>query len=188
MTGVQTCALPIWNANCVQILINEQLSSLNYTESTVPSNSWQLISNGTGNGLYKASTAGDNTIDPNKLNGYSFVLSREDYVSGGTYQISTGITQNQSSLNFGDESFFFGVIDLQIFATTYKSVITVYAKNTDINSSSNPSFNSSLDENTYVTEIAILDNSNQVVAVGKPTKPIKKSNGRFLAFQLEIDF
>jgi len=27
-----------------------------------------------------------------------------------------------------------------------------------------------------------------VVAVGKPTYPVRKSSGRYLAFQLEIDF
>lgn len=179
-----------WNANNVQILINEQLSELNYTESTVPSNTWINVSdpaNG-GNGIYRSIDAGDNTIDPNKLNGYSFVISREDVASGSTYQLNSGLTQNQSFLNFGDESFFMGVLDLQIFATTFKSVITVYAKNTDVNYSKNPTFNSTLDESTYITEIAILDNSNQVVAVGKPTYPIKKTNGKFLAFQLEINF
>lgn len=179
-----------WNANSVQILINEQLSSNNYTESTVPSNSWVSLSNLTsgGNGIYRAEDAGNNTIDANKLNGYSFIVSREDYSSGSTYQLYSGLTQSQSNLNFGDESFFFGTIDLQIFATTYKSVITVYAKNTDVNNSINPTYNSTLDESTYITEIAILDNSDQVVAVGKPTYPIKKSISKFLAFQLEIDF
>ena len=80
------------------------------------------------------------------------------------------------------------MVDVQIFATTFKSIITVYAKNTDINSSINSTFNSTLDESAYISEIAILDNSNQVVAIGKPVSPIKKTQGRFLAFQLEIDF
>jgi hypothetical protein len=179
-----------WNANNFQVLINEQPSSLGYDSANVPSDSWIAVSDlGLGgNGVYRAVDVGDNTIDANKLNGYSFIISKEDYLSGSTYQINSGLTQNQEHLNYGDESFFFGTIDLQIFATTYKSIITVYAKNTDVNSSINPTYNPNLDENTYITEVAILDNSNQVVAVGKPTYPIKKSNGRFLAFQLEIDF
>ncbi len=179
-----------WNANAVQILVNKQLSSLGYNEGNVPSSNWTQISDLTsgGNGVYKAINYGNGTIDANKLNGYSFIISNEDYISGSTYTINSGITQNQSELNYGDESFFFGIIDLQIFATTYKSIITVYAKNTDVNSSINPTFDSTLDSNTYISEIAILDDTNNVVAVGKPTYPIKKSQGRFLAFQLEIDF
>ncbi len=178
-----------WNANAVQILVNKQESGL-YQEGNVPSDQWIQCSDLAvgGNGVYNSLNYSDSTIDPNKLNGYSFVLSSEDYISGSTFTLNSGITQNQSYLNYGDESMFFGVIDLQIFATTYKSCITVYAKNTDVNSSTNPTFNSTLDSNTYITEIAILDDTNQVVAVGKPTFPVKKYQGRFLAFQLEIDF
>jgi len=40
----------------------------------------------------------------------------------------------------------------------------------------------------YVTEIAILDDKNQVVAVGKPTYPIRKLSGKYLGFKLEVDF
>lgn len=180
-----------WNANGMQLLVSEQLTSLNYDVASVPVNSWKRVStlsgNG-GNGVYRAADAGDNTIDPLKINGHTFVISEEDYVSGATYTLDSNLTLNQDTLNFGDEAFFHGVIDLQIFATTYKSLITVFATNTDINSSINPTYDSVLDENTYISEIAILDDSNQVVAVGKPTYPVRKSNGRYLAFQLEIDF
>jgi len=124
-----------WNTNNVQILVNKQLSSLGYNESNVPANQWIAVSSQAsgGNGIYRAVDAGDATIDPNKLNGYSFVMSLEDFNSGSTHSMNSGLTQSQSYLNFGDESMFFGTIDLQIFATTYKSIITVYAKNTDVN-------------------------------------------------------
>jgi len=179
-----------WNANTVQVLVNKQLTTDQYDSGNVPSSQWKALSDvlSGGNGVYRASDFGDTTIDPNKLNGYSFVVSNEDYISGSTYQLYTGLTYNQSSLNFGHESMFFGVVDLQIFATTYKSIITVYANNTLVNSSINSTWSSTLDTNTYISEVAILDNNNQVVAVGKPTNPIKKSNGKFIAFQLEIDF
>ena len=54
--------------------------------------------------------------------------------------------------------------------------------------SNNETFDSLVDENTYITEVAILDNQNNTVAVGKPTYPLKKANSRYLAFQLIIDF
>ena len=179
-----------WNAQNVQILINEQLSSKNYTVENVPSDSWKRISTSTngGNGIYRSSDVGDSTIDPLKLNGYSFVISREDYTSGSTYTLNTGLTNSQSTLNFGYEDFFYGVIDTQIFATVYKSIITVYATNTQINSSVNSTFDTILDSDVYISEVAILDDLNQVVAVAKPSSPVKKSAGKFLAFQLEIDF
>lgn len=176
-----------WNANYVQILVSEQLSSLNYNVSDVPPTSWLRISSQAsgGNGVYGVTGT---TIDPLLLNGNSFIVSREDYNSGSTYTLYTGLTLNQDVLNFGSESMFHGVVDLQIFATTYKSIITVYATNTQINSSINSTYDDLLDENTYVSEIAILNDLDEVVAVGKPTYPIRKSQGRYLAFQLEIDF
>jgi hypothetical protein len=99
--------------------------------------------------------------------------------------INTGST---SGLTFGDETFFFGNIQTTIMATVYKSVMTVLVPDTEFNSSNNSSFDNLQDDDTYLTEIGILNNDNVLVAVGKPTYPIKKNDSRYLAFQLEIDF
>lgn len=64
----------------------------------------------------------------------------------------------------------------------------VTAKSDTINSSVNPTFSESDHQEVFVTEILILDESDQVVAVGKPTYPVKKRSGKYLGFQLEIDF
>ena len=82
----------------------------------------------------------------------------------------------------------FGNVDADILSTTYKTVITTFAKNDSFNSSNNSTFDNVLDNNTYITEVGILDNSGNLVAAGKPTYPIKKNEGRFLTFQLQIDF
>jgi hypothetical protein len=140
-----------------------------------------------GNGIYTGDT-GDTTIDPLKLAGFQFVVSREDYDSGTTYSLNSSFTNQAANLTFGDESFFFGNVSTGILSTTYKSVMTVLAKNTEYNTTINPTFNSSLNTNIYITEIGIFDNDDNLVAIGKPTTPIKKNDGRYLAFQLEIDF
>lgn len=179
-----------WNANYVQLIVSEQLTETGYDIADVPPTSWKKMSTKAsgGNGIYRAIDAGDATIDPLKLNGHTFITSLQDYNSGSTYVIQSGITTLQNTLNFGNESFFYGVIDLQIFATTYKSIITVYSSNIQVNQSVNTTFDNTLDTNTYISEVAILDDLNQVVAVGKPTYPVKKNNGRFLAFQIEINY
>lgn len=179
-----------WNANSVQILINRQRSSANYNVGSVPSYDWVRVSDANvgGNGVYRGSDYSDATINPSKLNSYSFVISQEDVTSGSTFTLYTGITTGMNYLTFGSETFFHGIISADIMATTFKSSITVYASDNDINSSVNPSFNTLEDSDTYVTEIAILDSLNQVVAVGKPTYPIKKRNKKYLAFKLELDF
>jgi hypothetical protein len=156
----------------------------------VPADNWVVMS---GQGIFDCTTATPvtNTVDPVALNSYQFIMSREDYVSGstsGNYVMWSGHTSNGNYLNFGDESFFFGTVDAQIFTTTYKTIITVVAANYEYNSSTNDTFNSLTDDYTYITEVAILDEQNNTVAVGKPTYPLKKANSRYLAFQLIIDF
>lgn len=176
-----------WNANSVQLLVNEVDSSAGYQEGSVPTTGWKRVSTVKGNGIYTGETT-DTTIDPLKLAGYQFIVSREDYLSGTTYVLNDDFIVGTTGLTFGNESFFYGNVSANILATTYKSIMTVYAKNDEYNTSVNPTFDSSINEETYITGIGILDDSDNLVAVGKPTNPIKKTNGRYLAFQLEIDF
>jgi len=179
-----------WNANTVQILVNEQPSYYNYDISNVPANGWKRVSDISigGNGVYRAIDDSVKTIDPFTLNSYEFIFSQEDVDSGTTYSLESQTTTYQDILTFGDETFFHGTINAGIMATSYKSSITVYATDEDANSSNNPTFNSVLDDATYITEVAIMDGNNNVVAVGKPTYPIKKRSGKFLGFKLELDF
>lgn len=183
-----------WNANKVQLLVNK-VNLTQYPEvdlDTIPTDGWRLISSGTtGNGLYTGAT-GNLTIDPTNLAGHQFIISQEDYNSGSTYVLDNIFYDNNdintSGLTFGSESFFFGNIEATIQATTFKSVMTILAPDTDYNSSNNSSFDGVLDSDTFVTEVGILNSNDTLVAVGKPTYPIKKNSSRYLAFQLEIDF
>lgn len=179
-----------WNANTVQILLNKQQSSLNFDVANVPYKDWVRVSdkNLGGNGVYRASDYGLNTIDPKLLNSYEFIISYEDYASGSTYTINSGLTLNQDYLNFGDECFFYGTIKTGVVSSVYKTRIKVFVDNNKLNSSSNPTFDSSINKNTFITEIAVLDPTENVVAVGKPTYPILKNNIRGLNLLLDIDF
>ncbi len=183
-----------WNANKVQLLVNKVNTSINpgVNLDTIPTDGWRLMSSGsTGNGLYTGAT-GSLTIDPANLVGFQFIVSQEDWNSGSTYTLDSTFYDNndinESGLTFGNESFFFGNITTAIMATSFKSVMTVLAPDPNYNTSNNSSFNGLLDSDTYITEVGILNNDNVLVAVGKPTYPIKKNESRYLAFQLEIDF
>jgi hypothetical protein len=184
-----------WNANKVQLLVNE-VTADNFTSadaqlSDTKPYEWKLISTTVGNGIYTGDTT-DLTVDASKLNSYQFIISQEDYDSGTTYVLDNVFTDNNdhtfTGLTFGDESFFFGNVKADVLATTFKTVITTFAANDSLNSSTNSSFDSTLDSDAYISEIGILDDNDNLVAVGKPTYPIKKNEGRFLTFQLQIDF
>lgn len=192
--GMQSYSGTGWNANKVQLLVNKVDSVANpgTNYDNIPTDGWRLISSGvTGNGLYTGATD-SLTIDPLNLAGFQFLVSQEDYDSGTTYVLdSTFYDSNNvdaSGLTFGSEAVFFGNIRTAILATSYKSVMTVLAPDSNYNSSQNKSFDGLLDASTYITEIGILNNSDKLVAVGKPTYPIRKNDSRYLAFQLEIDF
>lgn len=185
-----------WNANRVQLMVNK-INTTTYPNMQIdnlPTDTWRLISNSLsgGNGIF---SGGSSAIDPAALLTSTFIISNEDYVSGSTFVLSgkySGFTMNNnadfSGLTFGDESFFYGNVKTDILATVFKTIITVLAPDTQFNSTLNPSYNPLLDDNTFITEIGILDSNNVLVGVGKPTYPIKKNANRYLAFQLEIDF
>jgi hypothetical protein len=179
-----------WNANTVQLLVNKQPSYRNYDIGNVPYQDWIRVSDSTlgGNGVYRASDYGLNTIDPKVFNSYEFIISEEDFNSGSTYNINSGLTANQSYLNFGDECFVYGTIKTGIAAVIYKTRIQAYLDDSELNGSNNPTFDSEIDNSTYITEIAVLDDLGFVVAAGKPTYPILKNNIRWLTLQLDIDF
>lgn len=194
--GMTTYSGTGWNANSVQLMVNKvnKTTYPNMQVDNIPTDNWRIISNDAwgGNGIYSGGTA---SIDAANLLANTWIISQEDYNSGSTYSLAgaySAFTMNtsyaQSGLTFGDESFFFGNITTGIRATTYKTVLTVLAPNTSFNSSLNTSFDGILDTDTYITEIGILDNNNVLVGVGKPTFPILKNSGKYLAFQLEIDF
>lgn len=180
-----------WNANRVQILVSEQDFLPELQISDVQAQDWKLISTTIGNGIYTGDTT-DLTIDPNKLNGYQFIISQEDFDSGTTYVLDTIFTNNNdfltTGLTFGNESFLFGNVKIDVLATTFKTVITAFAENNFYNSSTNLTYDDNFDSDTFITEVGILDNDSNLIAVGKPTYPIKKNEGRYLTFQLQIDF
>lgn len=185
-----------WAANKVQLLVNKVNTTTypNMQIDNLPTDGWKLISNELfgGNGIY---SGGSSSIDASSLLSSTFIISQEDYNSGSTFALSgkySAFTMNtnysQSGLTYGDESFFFGNVTTGIMATTFKSVLTVYIPDTNLNSTINPTYNPLYDTNTFISEIGVLDSNNVLVGVGKPTYPIVKNSSRFLAFQLEIDF
>jgi len=176
-----------WNSNKIQILVKEIDSNTISTFGDVPTDNWILVE---GNGIYTGNTVGE-TIDPVYLQSTSFIIGREDYDLGSTYSIS-GLNTNSdislSGMTFGSEDVFFGNVKTGILSTVFKTTITVYAENSQFNSSDNNTFDSAFNDYTYITEIGILDENGVLVAIGKPSYPIKKDISKYLAFQLEIDF
>jgi len=178
-----------WMANTVQVLVSAHPNSYNYDEGSVPSDSWVRVSDNTigGNGVLIGSNS-DNVVDPNELNAHEFIISLEDYQSGSTYSLNSGLTINYDYLSFGSELFFYGSVRAQSFKSIYKSVITALAMPNELQTSTNPTFDEYQDSDIYITEMAVLDENDDVVAIGKPTYPLKKGVNEPIGIQINIDF
>lgn len=192
-----------WSANKFQILVQEVHKDEDPGIDGLHPGRWSGASDidSYGNGVYSGLTT-HNTIDPTFLQAHQFIISLEDIISGDTkydasetsqtYRITTGFTNtdyiNSNGLTLGNEDFLFGNITTKIVATSFKTVFTIEIKDNELNASNSGGFDGEKDENAYITEIGILSSDGEVVAVGKPTFPIKKNSSRYLTFQLELDF
>jgi len=190
-----------WTCNKVQLLVAKVNSEDDMGLGYIPTNSWRAISDLTigGNGIVSGSSYSA-TVDPSELIGHQFIVSNEDYVSGSTYDLSEhypgfftntdykSTTDNQLGLTYGNEILFPGVIKTVIAATAFKTTWKVVAPSSEFNSSLNTTFDGTVNESTYITEIGIFDDQQQLVGWAKPTWPIKKNQARHLTFELEFDF
>jgi len=189
-----------WTANKVQLLVAKVDDEDDYGVGYVPTNSWVAISDLTvgGNGIVSGCSYSA-TVDPAELAGHQFIVSNEDYLSGTTYDLADHYPdfftrtnfngpEEELGLTYGNETYFPGVVQTVMAATVFKTTWKVVLPDTEFNSSLNTTFNGTLNNSTYITEIGIFDDMGQLVGVAKPTWPIRKNQGRYLTFELEFDF
>lgn len=185
-----------WVANRITLLIKGVPTDSDPGLDKIGSDGWTLLSGAGMNGEYYGGDHGSNVIDPELLQDYEFVVDQSDIDAGTPYVLNSGFTSsidfrasgNTLGMNFGNEQFFFGNINAKTKRTKYKTVISLQMAEAEFNTSNNPTFSIGEDTKTYLTEVGILDDENRLVAVGKFTQPVEKSDTQFLLLQLEMDF
>ena len=119
-----------------------------------------------------------------------FILTGSLYTGGTQFNLGQSLDMSSASyygkMTFGDERLFYGNLRTHIAATIYKSLFNITIDGATIFSSSNTTFDLGLDR--YVSEIGILDNNNNLVLVGKLSRPIRLSDGTTASIELTIDF
>ncbi|PCI27770.1 hypothetical protein COB55_05175 [Candidatus Wolfebacteria bacterium] len=178
-----------WNANVIKLIC--QRTALGQRPKA---DSWRFLD--VTSGLTNFSTTELTSIDPDDLDGSAnqevFNITKElfDSNSGNTYVLNDLIQIPTSSqpdnLQFGDEVFFFGNIETDIQAISYKTKFVLPLGGSQYNASINPTFRG--DTSVFVSDIGIYDNSLNLVAVGKLNKPIEKKVGKTVIIELSIDF
>jgi hypothetical protein len=87
-------------------------------------------------------------------------------------------------LNFGDEYYFYGNIETDIQATIYEMRYKINLSQVEFQTSSNPTWNSSL--KPYVTEIGLYDNDKDLLIISKMQSPILRQGVQQFLVKFDI--
>lgn len=110
---------------------------------------------------------------------------------GTTYNLNDWLTISTTSqpdyLQFGDEVFFFGNVKTDIAATVYKTKFILTLPFNQFNTSQNPTWDDS-GKSVYISEMAVYDDNDNLVAVGKLNYPFEKKSSQTRIIEASIDF
>ena len=90
-----------------------------------------------------------------------------------------------SKMNFGDERLFYGNLRTHIGATIYKTLFSLNIDGAEFGNSSNVTYE---EGDRYVSEVGILDSKNNLVMVGKLSRPIRIANATTATIEVTMDF
>lgn len=192
-TGMAVYSGTGWNCNSIKLMVKEVDKNQDFGVDNVGSTGWKLLES---YGNFYDGEVGDNTIQADLLTAFRFIASQQDYDAAPEYEIGEFFTQNMDytnqtifpGLTYGNEAFFFGNIKVDWAKTVYQTVALVQCMPDQYNISNNSSFTSTTDHDTYITEVGILNENNELVAVGKNSQPIKKNDDQYIIMQLQLDF
>lgn len=108
------------------------------------------------------------------------------------YPILNMAPNNQPTyLQFGDERFFYGNLETFIGARIYKTIFDIRVNSGLFDTTTNPT--RSTDESTNpadirISEVGIYDSSENLVCIGKLSKPVLLSTGNTIMLELALDF
>lgn len=130
-------------------------------------------------GLYTLNNDGSIILDKNGLTGIV-------PFNGIPTKLSPLLT-NTTDFNYGDENVFVGNVRTNIEAVIYESTFFMGLGFDEYSYTENPTWNESLPY-TYITEVGVYDEDQELVMIGKLNRPIKKKTGDSLILNLNIDF
>ena len=125
----------------------------------------------------------------NQLSATTFVITNSLYNAGSSYDLGnyidlTTVGATGPVLNFGDEYFFYGNIETEIQATIYEMRYLCNLSQNEFSYTSNPTW--SAGTTSYVTEIGLLDENRNLMAISKLQSPIQRQS--IQQFLVKLDF
>jgi len=131
-------------------------------------------------GQYLSANDLTNTVFYIQFNNYdNYPIYNLNYLSYPQY--------NQSDkLSFGDETYFFGVVETEIKADVYTTDISINLPLNEFNTSTNSTWDGN--SKVYISEIGIYDSDKNLVAIGKLNNPVPKDSTISRTIVFAIDF
>ena len=105
--------------------------------------------------------------------------------------LNMAANNSPSSLQFGDERFFYGNLTTFIGATIYKTMFDLNVATSTFNATTNPTRSqdpSTNPPNIKVSEVGIYDSANNLVCIGKLSTPVALEAGNTIMIELSMDF
>jgi hypothetical protein len=91
-----------------------------------------------------------------------------------------------SKMNFGDERLFYGNLRTHIGATIYKTLFSLNIDGSEFADSTNITYDG--EEDRYISEVGVLNDSGALVMVGKLSRPIRIANATTATIEVTMDF
>jgi hypothetical protein len=119
----------------------------------------------------------------------TFVITPQDYDNAPSYDLNDYIplvsaNYTGTSLNFGDEYYFYGALETDIMATIYEMRYKINLGQSEFQLSSNPSWKNG--NPSYITEIGLYDDQKNLMIISKLQSPVLRQG--IQQFLVKFDF
>lgn len=143
--------------------------------------SWRVMTGVPAEAAWTGNFATTTTINININSSFRYDLSGETYSWADT-NLSGSATQQ-----IGNEPSPWAFLETTYATDVYKTSAVCVAKNNEFNQTQNATHDASTNEYVYVTEVGLYNESNELLMVGKLSKPIPKNDQEFITIKLELD-
>lgn len=143
--------------------------------------SWRIMSGDPADAAWTANFATNVAIVIDDASSY-----RRD-VSGATYTWEDKALSGSAILHIGNESSPWSYMSGNYASDIYKMSAVCVGRNNEFNNTQNMTHVDANNEYVYITEVGLYNESNELLMVGKLSRPIKKNELKFVTVKLELD-